>query len=207
MLIFGSSGFAQQLIPSLHALGILHQCVFFDNVVQDPNSYIQSNFTVIKSFEDASYYFKNTTTKFSLGIGGPETRKIFSNRFKELGGELTSILDPSARISSFGVKLGDGINILQDVIVEPNVTIGEGVILNVRSTVTHDCTVGDFSEISPSAILLGGAKVGKFCFVGAGAILLPRVEIGDNCIIGAGAVVTKSIVAGQKVVGVPARKI
>jgi acetyltransferase-like isoleucine patch superfamily enzyme len=36
---------------------------------------------------------------------------------------------------------------------------------------------------------------------------LPRVEIGDNCIIGAGAVVTKSIDAGQKVVGVPAQKI
>jgi sugar O-acyltransferase (sialic acid O-acetyltransferase NeuD family) len=207
MLIFGSSGFAQQLLPSLHALGILHQCVFFDNITKESNSYIHSNFRVINSFEDAFYYFNNTTTKFSLGIGGPETRKIFSSKFKALGGELTSILDPSARISPFGVKLGEGINVLQDVIIEPNVTIGEGVILNVRSTVTHDCIVGDFCEISPSAILLGGVKVGKFCFIGAGAILLPRVEIGDNCVIGAGAVVTKSIDAGQKVAGVPAQKI
>ncbi|WP_170782551.1 sugar O-acetyltransferase [Ruegeria lacuscaerulensis] len=47
--------------------------------------------------------------------------------------------------------------------------------------------------------------IGKHVWIGGGAILLPGITIGDNATIGAGSVVTKDVVAGQTVVGNPAR--
>lgn len=207
MLIFGASGFAKQLLPSLQNLGLLEKCVFYDNVTNDNSSYIPRNFKIIRSDSDLHHYFLKHSKQFTIGIGGPKNRQLFSEKLTLMGGTFTSILDPSSRISDFDVSLGDGVCILQDVIIEPSVQIGKGVLVNVRVLITHDCSIGDFTEISPSAILLGGAQVGKACFIGAGAVILPRVQIGDNCIIGAGAIVNKSIGSGQKVAGVPARPI
>jgi sugar O-acyltransferase (sialic acid O-acetyltransferase NeuD family) len=207
MLIFGASGFAKQLLPSLQNLGLLEKCVFYDNVTNDNSSYIARNFKIIRSDSDLHHYFLKHSKQFTIGIGGPKNRQLFSEKLTLMGGTFTSILDPSSRISNFDVSLGDGVCILQDVIIEPSVQIGKGVLVNVRVLVTHDCSIGDFTEISPSAILLGGAQIGKACFIGAGAVILPRVQIGDNCIIGAGAIVNKSIGSGQKVAGVPARPI
>jgi len=207
MLIFGASGFAKQLLPSLQYLGLLETCVFYDNVTNDTVSYIPRNFKVIRSDAELCDYFLQNSKQFSVGIGGPQNRQIYSEKLTQLGGIFTSIIDPSSRISNLEVSLGDGVCILQDVIIEPSVIIGKGVLINLRVIVTHDCSIGDFTEISPSAVILGGAKIGKACFIGAGAVILPKVQIGDNCTIGAGAIVNKSIESGQKVAGVPARPI
>jgi sugar O-acyltransferase (sialic acid O-acetyltransferase NeuD family) len=207
MLIFGASGFAKQLLPSLQLLGLLETCVFFDSVTNDTSSYIPRNFKVIRSDSELTEYFLHSSKHFALGIGGPKNRFLFSEKLTQFGGLFTSIIDPTARISNLDVTLGEGVCILQDVIIEPNVSIGNGVLVNLRAMITHDCSIGDFTEISPSAVILGGVKIGKACFIGAGAVILPKVQIGDNCIIGAGAIVNKSIESGQKVAGVPARPI
>jgi sugar O-acyltransferase (sialic acid O-acetyltransferase NeuD family) len=207
MLIFGASGFAKQLLPSLQHLGWLDKCVFFDDVTKDTSSYIHRNFPVLRSYSEVSDYFIHNSKQFIVGIGGPQNRQAISTKLIQLGGIHTSMIDPTSRISNIEVTLDEGVCITQDVIIEPGVHIESGVLINLRATITHDCTIGEFTEISPSVIALGGVKIGKSCFIGAGAVILPKVQIGDHCIIGAGAIVNKSIESGQKVAGVPARPI
>jgi acetyltransferase-like isoleucine patch superfamily enzyme len=48
-------------------------------------------------------------------------------------------------------------------------------------------------------------RIGRDVWIGRGAVVLAGVEIGDGAVVGANAVVTRSVAAGQTVVGVPAR--
>jgi len=50
-------------------------------------------------------------------------------------------------------------------------------------------------------------KVGEKVFIGTGVSVLQHVTIHESAVVGAGAVVTRSIDAGQTVVGMPARPI
>ena len=50
-------------------------------------------------------------------------------------------------------------------------------------------------------------NIGANVWIGGGALLLPGGTIGDDAVIGAGAVVTRHVVAGETVVGNPARPV
>lgn len=100
--------------------------------------------------------------------------------------------------------LGEGSVVLEHAHVGPSARLGVGVIVNTAAIIEHDCVVGDGVHVAPGAALLGAARVGDGAFVGSGARILPRVEVGAGVTIGAGAVVTRSVPAGNTVVGVPA---
>lgn len=207
MIIFGTGGFAKQLLPVLEESDIINRCVFFDDVTPVNESYIQKTFKVLRSEAELIDYFKDVNPQVVIGVGGPENRKNITNKISKLGGNLHSLISISAKISSIETSIGLGTCILPEVIIEPGVKIGEGCLINLRAIITHDCKIGKYCEISPGVILLGGANIGESCFIGAGALILPKVQIGNNCIIGAGAVVNKSIADNSKVAGVPARPI
>lgn len=85
---------------------------------------------------------------------------------------------------------GNGIDILDDVIIAPGVSI-------ISSN--HDRK--DLSKhIKVDKIIIGEAV-----WIGANATILPGVKIGSNSIVGAGAVVTKSFPPNSIIVGNPAK--
>lgn len=51
----------------------------------------------------------------------------------------------------------------------------------------------------------GHVRIGNRCWIGAKAVILKDVTLGDGCVVAAGAVVTRSVEAGARVAGVPAR--
>lgn len=204
MLIAGAGGFALQVLATLHALGQTGGCVFFDDISKENHGPIAENFTILKTVAEAGQFLKEAPS-FVLAIGNPRNREQLCQRLEGLGGRAHTLIDPSVRISPYSVSIGEGTCALQDVIIEPGVQIGKGVLLNIRALVTHDCRIGDFSEISPAAVLLGGCQIGEGCMIGAGAVILPRVRIGNFAVIGAGAVVTADVNEGETRVGVPAR--
>lgn len=90
-----------------------------------------------------------------------------------------------------GVQVWDGLRIGDDVFIGPNVTFTND--LNPRSKQHPDAFLQTVIEHRVS--------------VGAGAVILPGITLGECAMVGAGAVVTKSVAAGDTVVGNPARKI
>jgi maltose O-acetyltransferase len=57
------------------------------------------------------------------------------------------------------------------------------------------------------SMAVGRVRIGNRCWIGAKVVILKDVELGDGCVVAAGAVVTRSVAAGGRVAGVPARAI
>tara|TARA_R110002073_G_scaffold211415_3_gene371802 strand:- start:2642 stop:3259 length:618 start_codon:yes stop_codon:yes gene_type:complete len=137
-----------------------------------------------------------------IAIGNNATRQ----RVAELPADWVTATHETAHVHDT-VRVGSGSLICAGVVIQPDANIGRHVIANTACSIDHDCTVGDFCHIAPGVTLAGEVTVGARAFVGAGATIIQGVHIGTDAIIGAGAVVTKDVLSGDKVAGVPARKI
>ena len=204
MLIIGAGGHAKELLGIFHELNQKENIFCFDDV----NTYttlMLLGICPILTNEEAVKQLFATDNNFALGIGKPQLRYLLAQKFLNLGGQLTSVISPHARIGSLQVTFGDGLNIMAGAVITQNITLGKGSLVNANTTVHHDCHIGEYCELSPGCHLLGNVTLGDRTFVGAGAVILPNVVIGSDVVIGAGAVVTKDIPDGITVKGVPAR--
>lgn len=205
MLIVGAKGFAKEVLEVVHQLNQLENLVFYDDVNEDVPEKLFGQFSVLKTIQEASDYFKTVDNQFTIGIGNPVLRKQLYDKFLIIGGEFTSVISPSAIIGNYDVQIGIGSNVLSGAIFSNSSNIGKGCIIYYNSIITHDCKIGDFVEISPSVTLLGRCKIGSYTQIGANATILPDINIGKNVIIGAGSVVTKDMPDNCMVFGVPAK--
>lgn len=110
----------------------------------------------------------------------------------------SAILSTMTKITSAGIMIAPG------TVINPLVSMGDGVILNSGCIVEHECAIGSYSHIAPGAVLCGNVIVGQNTLIGAGAVVRQGLKIGDNVIVGAGAIVVKNIPDNTIVMGNPA---
>lgn len=139
-----------------------------------------------------------------VAIGDNKARIDRLNLLKNAGGNLVSVVHPSAVLSP-SMAVGAGSCILAGAVVNAGARIGSGVILNTACSVDHDCMIGPGVHVSPGAHLAGHVWVGAGTWLGIGSIVRDEVRIGAMVTVGAGAVVVKDVADGLCVVGVPAR--
>ena len=148
-----------------------------------------------------SEYLKNS--EFFIAIGNAAIRRWLQNEVEEAGGNITTLIHPSAVISQ-DVKIGHGTVIMAGAIVNTGTKIGNGVILNTASSVDHDCIVEDFCHVSVGAHLCGTVHLGAGTWIAAGATVINNVTVCSDSMIGAGATVIHDIKIAGVYKGVPA---
>lgn len=146
-----------------------------------------------KFFESARIFMTKTRTKF--------WGKVFGNLGK--GSRI------SGRIKVYSPE---------NVFVDRNTSINEGVILNARAKLT----IGSYCHISPGVIINTGSldinidykkrphidaevKIGDGVWLCAGSLINPGVSIGEGAVVAAGAVVNNDVEPFTVVGGVPAK--
>jgi sugar O-acyltransferase (sialic acid O-acetyltransferase NeuD family) len=139
-----------------------------------------------------------------IGFGESAGRSAIVRRATAAGFELPQILHQSAVVFA-SARLAPGAQIFPLALVGASASIGEGALVNTAAVVEHDGVLEPGAVVLPGAKLGGRVRVCEDATVGAGAVVLPDVEIGAGALVGAGAVVLRSVAAGQRVVGVPAR--
>lgn len=109
-----------------------------------------------------------------------------------LGAEASAFYGVSARGDSAAIKVGEGTN-LQD-----------NVVLHADTGVP--CTIGDRVSVGHSAVV-HGATVGNDCLIGMSATIMNGSVIGENSLVAAGALVLEGTVVPPRslVAGVPAK--
>lgn len=206
MLIAGARGFAKEVLEVIYQADPQAKLAFYDDVSPDLPALLYGRYPVWRSLAEAEQWLA-TDPRFALGTGNPKTRRLLAHKLRQVGGVLTSTLSPRATIGAFGTQLGVGCNVMSGAVLTADITLGEGVLVNLNCTIGHDVVVGDYCELSPGVHLSGHVALGTSCVLGTGAVVLPGIRIGANSIIGAGSVVTQDVAANSLAVGVPAKVI
>ncbi|MGB0897277.1 MAG: NeuD/PglB/VioB family sugar acetyltransferase [Flavobacteriaceae bacterium] len=202
MIVAGAGGFAKQLMSCI--TNKEYKDLLFFNELAKKENYFLEQFKITNDLKVVQKHLQNIDNRFVLGTGNPKVRSYFMDKLVQQGGIPTTLISPQAYISPFVKNIANGITILGNTIVEPDVIIKKGTLINLSTTITHDCIIGKFVEICPGVHLSGGCEIGDYAFIGTGAVVLPHVKIGQSAIVGAGAVVTTDVPDYHKVVGVPA---
>lgn len=205
MLIIGAKGFAKEVLEVLVQSNNISDIAFYDDVNLDIGDFLYNKFPILKNDNEVKEFFRKSTNKFTIGIGGPTLRKMLYDRFIKLGGDFTSTISKNAIIGSFGTEINKGSNVMQNVVLTNDIYIGCGVIINQITSIGHDVKIHDFCEICPNVSISGNCEIGEFSFIGTGAIILPKVKIGKNVVVGAGSVVSKDLPDNCTAVGIPAK--
>jgi len=83
--------------------------------------------------------------------------------------------------------------------------IGEWTAIGNLVNIGHNCRIGANCWISSGTVLCGSATLGQGVMIGANVTVNNHVNVGAGGIVGLGSVVTKSVAAGRRVFGVPAK--
>jgi sugar O-acyltransferase (sialic acid O-acetyltransferase NeuD family) len=139
-------------------------------------------------------------------IGDPKLRIKLFKIVRDMGFEIPNLIDQTACVSNY-TKLGKGIFIGKNAVVNAGSVIDDCAIINTRSVVEHDCIIEEFVHIAPGAVLLGNVTVGRNTHIGANSVILQQLKIGSDTIIGMGSTVTKNIESKVVAYGNPCKVI
>ncbi|SIS97658.1 acetyltransferase [Belliella pelovolcani] len=190
MYIIGASGHAKAVIDLLKDKSII-KAVFDDDVkiihvmglpVTSP---IPSNLP-----KDSPYFIAIGHNRIRLDI---VNQKLSSVNF-------TNIIHPSAILSNT-VVLGEGVVIMENVIIKVDSQVGNHAIINTAATIDHDCVLADYVHVAPGSTLCGGVNVGEGTLIGAKSVVLPNINIGKWCTIAAGSTVHQNMPDGSLWIG------
>lgn len=204
MIIVGAKGFAKEIAEVLLQLNYSGQIAFFDNVSNNLPEKLFQKYPVFANLDQVNQFMNQHGNGFVLGLGNPVVRYNMAKLFIQAGGEMETIISPFSRIGVLGNSIKAGCNIMTGTVITSDVSINQGVLINLNCTIGHDVNIGRYVELSPGVHLSGLTNIGDFSVLGTGAVVIPKIHIGNNVIVAAGSVVTKDIPDNVMVAGAPA---
>jgi sugar O-acyltransferase (sialic acid O-acetyltransferase NeuD family) len=146
---------------------------------------------------EENYPASNVAMLVAIGFSRVnKARAEVYTRCKERGYELISYVN--SRATTCGdVEMGDNCFVFEENVIQPNVKLGNDVVLWSGNHIGHDSEIGDHCFIASHAVISGNVRLGAYCFIGVNATVRDGVTIAPECVIGAGALIMKDTERGE----------
>jgi len=144
-------------------------------------------------YETLEKHYSPDEYKLFIPLGYEKLNKVRAEKYynaKERGYSFISYI--SSRASYYGTPVGENCLILDNIVIEPFVSIGNNCILVSGTYIGHHCVINDHCFVSAGVALGGGATIGEYTFIGMNATIRNFIKIGKENIIGAGSVILSS---------------
>lgn len=176
---------------------------FVDPVMLTPNEHI-NGYPVLGDLDMLPKLRQEGVENAVIAVGDNALRQKRFEQAQAEGFRVINAIHPTAIIEP-NVQLGEGIVMAAGAILCSNVTIGDNCLINTGSIVEHETQVGPHSHMAPGSCIAGRVIIGRNSFVGIGAAIKQYIQLGQGVVVGAGAVVIRDVPDNTVVVGVPAR--
>lgn len=103
-------------------------------------------------------------------FGNNTFRMEWINRIEERGGQLATLIHPTAYVSPATI-INPGTVILPHAIVNTDVVVGKGCIINFGAIVDHGCILEEGVHLVPGAIVKGENRIEKCSKIEAGELV------------------------------------
>lgn len=165
-------------------------------------------YPILGSFEDL-YQSDIKGKMFLLSQGDMKIREEVTNKIKQFGGLIPTLVHPTSVISKYAKISEEGVVMGANCIVQADSVIKSNAVLRDMALVCHQTTIGNYCFVGPKALVGAHIVVENFAFIGQDALLVSGKvgTMGANSLLGAGAVLTKELPANVVAVGNPARVI
>jgi sugar O-acyltransferase (sialic acid O-acetyltransferase NeuD family) len=143
--------------------------------------------------------------RFVVALGDNQHRRDAFQRCLGLGLVPAVAVHPSATLLT-GARVEAGAVVCAGAVIGVAAWIGPNAIVNTAASVDHDGRVGAHAQVGPGASLAGRVTVEEGGYVGIGASIREGRTIGAWALVAGGAMVIDDVAAGERVAGVPARR-
>ncbi|MBN2863661.1 MAG: acetyltransferase [Bacteroidales bacterium] len=160
-------------------------------------------------FEDVEKYYKPSEYYFFAPLthkGLNKPRERVYQEIKSKGYKMINYISSRAIISD-NVIIGENCFILENVVIQPYVKIGNNDIIWSNCVISHHTTVRDSVFLAPSVSISGNCLIESYCFFGIGSTIRDSIKISEGSFISMGACITKETESYTMYQGLPGRKV
>lgn len=182
LLLVGAGGFGRVVLE--HA-SQEYDCAFVDDA--DVNEV--NGTQVVGKITDIERLY-GEYKKLLVTIGNNKLREQIYQDAEKIGYEFPNIIVPSAYISPYAT-IGHGCVILNNVVIQNNARVGDGVILNPGVEIHHDSVIGDNVLIYTNTVVRSLARVGNRVHLGSTLTISNEVVIPEDTKIEDGVTIRK----------------
>ena len=160
LVILGAGGYGCVVKDIAEQLGYETIVVLDDNISEHP----------LASCVD----FLGESIEFIPAFGNNEFRMEWIRRIKEAGGQLATLIHPTAYVSPKAF-VTPGTVVLPHAIINTDVVIGQGCILNLGAMVDHGCVVEEGVHVCLGAMIKAENRVKALSKIEAGEVIEARI--------------------------------
>lgn len=143
---------------------------------------------------------------FICSLGDITNKKKYIQKMLAQGAEFINLIHPTVLVNS-NVKIGKGCIIDCFTLIGAETVIGDFTLIQVGVVVGHDVTIGNWTRVDCHSTLVGGTVIGEEVYIHTGAVINHNVKIGNRVCVGACSFVIRNVKDAMTVYGNPAKRL